>query len=113
MANEALTKISEQYQTFLNPVIKANKLSAANLEALVNFQLSTLQSYIDLAIGRIKAAANIDNPESLREFLTGQAEAITNLHQKLLDDSKALTDLTTRFKADFDKLVQESLPSSK
>lgn len=113
MANEALTKISEQYQTFLNPVIKANKLSAANLEALVNFQLSTLQSYIDLAIGRLKAAANIENPESLREFLTGQAEAIASLQQKLLDDSKALTDLTTRFKADFDKLVQESLPSNK
>jgi len=113
MANEALTKISEQYQTFLNPVIKANKLSAANLEALVNFQLNTLQSYIDLAIGRIKAAANIDNPDSLRDFLTGQAESIANLHQKLLDDSKALTDLTPRFKAEFDKLVQDSLPISK
>ena len=53
MANEALTKISEQYQNFLNPVVKANKLSAANLEALVNFQMNALQSYIDLAVPRM------------------------------------------------------------
>lgn len=26
-----------------------------------------------------------------------------------MDDTKALADLTTRFKADFDKLVQDSL----
>ena len=35
MTNDALAKMSEQYQNFLAPVIKANKLSATNLEALV------------------------------------------------------------------------------
>ena len=34
MTNDALAKMSEQYQNFLAPVIKANKLSATNLEAL-------------------------------------------------------------------------------
>ncbi len=113
MANEALTKISEQYQNFLNPVIKANKLSSASLEALVNFQMSALQSYIDLAMGRMKAAADISDPSSLQSFLTSQAEAIVGLHQKFMDDTKALADLTSRFKAEFDKLVQESLPTRK
>jgi hypothetical protein len=30
-----------------------------------------------------------------------------------MDDTKALADLTSRFKAEFDKLVQESLPARK
>ena len=113
MANDTLSKMSEQYQNFLNPVIKANKLSAANLEALVNFQMNALQSYIDLAMSRMKAAADISDPDSLQAFLTGQAEAIGGLQQKFMDDSKALADLTSRFKAEFDKLVQESLPGRK
>ena len=62
MSNEMLTKMSEQYQTLLNPVIKANKLSAANLEALVNFQMNSLQSYVDMAMARMKAAADISDP---------------------------------------------------
>ena len=99
MTQDAMTKMSEQYQKFLAPVIKANKLAAANLETLVNFQMSALQSYVDMAINRMKVAADISDPASL--------------HRKLMDDSKVLADLTARFKAEFDKLVQESLAAIK
>ncbi|PIE83209.1 MAG: phasin family protein [Candidatus Contendobacter odensis] len=109
MANDPLSQMSQQYQSFLEPVIRANKLSAANLEALVNFQMNTLQSYIDMAISRMKAAADINDPASLQFFLTTQSETIGSMHQKLMSDTKALADLTARFKADFDKLVQESM----
>ncbi|MFZ1324410.1 MAG: phasin family protein [Candidatus Contendobacter sp.] len=113
MSNDVMNKVSEQYQNFLAPVIKANKLSAANLETLVNFQLNALQSYVDMAITRMKAAADITDPASLQTFMTSQAEAVASLHRKLMDDSKVLTDLTARFKADFDKLVQDSLTGLK
>jgi phasin family protein len=113
MTNDAMAKMSEQYQHFLAPVIKANKLSAANLETLVNFQMSALQSYVDMAINRMKVAADISDPASLQTFMTSQAEAIASLHRKLMDDSKVLADLTARFKAEFDKLVQESLAAIK
>lgn len=113
MANETLTKISEQYQNFLGPVIKANKLSAVNLEALVNFQMSALQSYVDMAMSRMKTAADISDPASLQAFLTSQAEAISSLQQKFMDDTKTLADLMTRFKTEFEKLVRESLPAGK
>ena len=110
MSNEMLTKMSEQYQTFLNPVIKANKLSAANLEALVNFQMNSLQSYFDMAMARMKAAADISDPASLQTFLTSQAETISSLNQKFMDDTKTLGDLMGRFKTEFDQLVKDSLP---
>ncbi|MCU0808521.1 MAG: phasin family protein [Candidatus Contendobacter sp.] len=113
MTQDAMTNMSEQYQKFLAPVIKANKLAAANLETLVNFQMSALQSYVDMAINRMKVAADISDPASLQTFMTSQAEAIASLHRKLMDDSKVLADLTARFKAEFDKLVQESLAAIK
>jgi len=113
MTNDAMTNMSDQYQKFLAPVLKANKLAAANLETLVNFQMNALQAYVDMAINRMKAAADISDPTTLQAFMTSQAEAIASLHRKLMDDSKVLADLTARFKADFDKLVQESLSATK
>jgi phasin family protein len=103
------TKMSTQYQNFLGPMIKANKLSAANLEMLVNFQMSTLQSYVDMAMGRMKAAAEISDPSSFQAFMSSQAETIASLNQKFMDDSKALADLMAKFKAEFDQLAQESM----
>jgi len=111
--NDVLTKMGEQYQNILSPVIKANKLSAANLEALVNFQMNALQAYVDMAMTRMKAAAEINDPASLQTFLTSQAETISSLNQKVMDDSKALGSLVGRFKTEFDNLVKESLPSGK
>jgi phasin family protein len=113
MPNDAMTKMTEQYQNFLAPVVKANKLSAANLESLVSFQMSALQAYVDMAIGRMKAAADINDPASLKTFLTSQAEAIAGLQQKLMEDTKTLGDMANRFKSEFDALVKESMPTYK
>lgn len=113
MPNDVLSSLSSQYQNMMNPVIKANKLSAANLEALVNFQMSALQSYVDMAMARMKAAAEVNDPNTLQNFLTSQAEMVSGLNQKFMDDSKALGDLMTRFKSDFDKIIKESLPGAK
>lgn len=110
MPNDAMTKMSEQYQNFLAPVIKANKLSAANLETLAHFQMNALQTYVEIAINRMKAAAEISDPASLKAFMTSQSEAIASLQQKLVDDAKTLSDLAASFKAEFDKLVKESMP---
>ncbi len=109
MTHDAMTPMSEQYQNLLAPVIKANKLSAANLETLVNFQMSALQSYVDMAINRMKAAAEISDPASLQAFMTGQAEAIASLQRKFMDDARILSELTARFKAEFDQLARDSL----
>ncbi len=59
---------------------------------------------------RMKTAASISDPASMQTFLTSQAEAIASLHQKFLGDTKALADLIAGFKAEFDKLIQDTLP---
>jgi phasin family protein len=109
MTKDVETKMSEQYQTFLGPVIKANKLAAADLETLANFQMSTLQAYVGIAINRMKAAAEIRDAASLKSFMTSQSEAIASLQQKVVDDARTLSDLAAGFKAEFNDLMQESL----
>ncbi|TCO83519.1 phasin family protein [Plasticicumulans lactativorans] len=98
----------EQYKTFVAPVVKANKLAVAGFEKLVAFQFATAQSYADLSLARLKAAAEVEDVKGLQAFYTAQLDTVAALRQKLLDDAKALTDLGNGFKAEFDKLAEET-----
>lgn len=109
MSNELLNKVLEQSQSFVAPVVKANKLAVANLEKLVAFQLNALESYVALGLDRLKAAAEVSDVNSLQAFVNGQVEAASVLRQKLIDDTQALVDLGTGFKAEFDKLAEENV----
>ena len=98
-------KFFEQTKTLGAPVVKANKLAVASLEKLVALQLSTLQSYTDLTIARLKAAAEVTDLKSLQAFAADQVELAKSLGQKLMDDAKAYADLGAGVKAEFDKLA--------
>lgn len=108
MSNDKLAPVLEQSQALLAPVVKTNKLAVAQLEKLVAFQKNALPSYVDLGLERLKAAATVDSPQSLQDFLTGQVEAVTTLRQKLIDDAKALTELSAGFQAEISELAKEN-----
>ena len=108
MSNDKLAPVLEQSQALLAPVVKTNKLAVAQLEKLVAFQKNALPSYVDLGLERLKAAATVDSPQSLQDFLTGQVEAVTTLRQKLIDDAKVLTELSAGFQAEISELAKEN-----
>lgn len=109
MANAPFVNIFEQSQDFVAPVVKANKQAVANLEKLVSFQVNALQSYADLGIERLKAAAEVNNPQDLQAFLKGQVEAANALRQKGQADAKALAELISGFQAEFNAQVQDNV----
>lgn len=98
---------------FVAPMVKTNKLAVASLEKLVAFQMSSLQSYVDLTLVQMKAAAAVTNVQELQGFVKGQMELAASLRQKVLDDVKALTDLGNGVKDDFAKLAEENVADIK
>lgn len=109
MHNDTYTQWFENAKSLPEPVVNANKLFVANLEKLVNFQMSVLQSYKDMWLNQLKAAAEISDVQGLQQFYGRQTEVASTLRQKMMDDAKALADLGTGFKADFDKLAKDSV----
>lgn len=109
MANAPFFNVFNQSQDFVNPVIKTNQMAVANLEKLVSFQVNALQSYVDLGINRLKAAAEVRNPQDLQDFFKGQVEATNVLRQKGQEDAKALVELFAGFQAEFNKQAQENV----
>lgn len=104
LLNETLAKA----QTYTAPVVKANKLFVASLEKLLGFQFGLLRSYADFGLGRLQAATDVTDVESLKTFAAAQLEAAGALRQKALDDAQAYADLLAGFKAEFEKLVADN-----
>lgn len=106
MYEEMFSKNFPQVENFIEPAIKANKLAVDNFEKLVNFQMDAFQSYVDLGIEQMKAAAEINGPQAFQTYFSKQIETGNVLRQKILDDTKALVDLGNGFKEDFAKLAE-------
>lgn len=104
-----LFKALEAPPIFSMPFTKANQLFAANLEKVVVFQMSAFQSYLDIGLNQIKAAAEITDIESLQDFYNRQSEIAQTVQQKLMIDAKAMANMATRFKAEMDHLARATL----
>ena len=98
---------------FVVPTIKTNKLVVDHLEKLIAFQMSSVQSYVDVGIGQLKAAAEVSSVQEAQDFFKNQLEVSAKLRQKVLDDLKALTDLGNGFRDDYTKLAKENVSEVK
>lgn len=109
MYEEMFSKSFSNMEGMIEPMLKTNKLAVAQLERLVSFQMSTLQSYVDLGLEQMKSAAEINGPQSLQAFWSKQVEVGSALRQKLLDDTKTLVDLGNGMKDEFTKLAEDNV----
>ncbi|MCB1715678.1 MAG: phasin family protein [Candidatus Competibacteraceae bacterium] len=109
MYEEMFTKNFAQAENFIEPIVKANKVALTNLEKLINFQMSAMQSYVDLGMEQLRAASEINGPQALQTYMSKQVETSNVLRQKLLDDTKALVDLGNGFKDEFAKLAEDNV----
>ncbi len=107
--NIAIDNLFAQTQPLMAPVLKANKLAVANMEKIVTLQMDSLRTYVDLGMGQLKAAVEVNNPEDLRAFVNSQVEVASTIRQRLLNDTKALADLGTNYKTEINKLTEENV----
>lgn len=98
-----------QFSQFATPVVKTNKLLVSNFEKLVDFQLSAMQAYLNLAMSQFKAAAEITSPEDAQAFFKGQVEFSDKMREKVMADLKALADMGNGMKDEFSKLAEENV----
>ena len=110
MVVDLFSKALETPRVILSePLVKATQLFAANIEKMVVFQMSALKSYLDIGLNQMKAAAEITDARSFQDFHKRQAEIAKTVQQKLLTDTKAMSDMAARFKAELDHLAKAAL----
>ena len=109
MVVDLFSKILISTQPLLEPWANTNRALAANIEALAAFQMNALRSCLDIQLNQLRAAAEISDIASLRDFYQRQAEIAKTVHRKMMIDTTALSGMAARLKAEMDELTQTAL----
>lgn len=111
MNTNVLATLTEQSKSFMAPVQKLNTIAIANTEKLVTFQMESLQKYAELGLAQWRAAAQVNDPESLMAYVTAQGGRMTEVGEQMMADAKQAYQLGMGFLSEAQKVTQENVAS--
>ena len=97
-----------RYKSPMNPVLAADTLYNAMLEAYVDLHLRALEAHTRMLAPRSGEVTPTASPQDWQTFLLHQDQAIAKGYQKFLSDVKTLSHQMMRLQVEFDKLAKES-----
>ncbi|WP_028304090.1 phasin family protein [Oceanospirillum maris] len=112
MQDKIMNAFAEQTKNMYAPMRKMNSLMVENMEKMTEFQIEALKSYSKMGVNQLKNATEVKDAESVRDFTASQAELMSTLSKKVLEDAKSMADMTMEFKQEVEKIVEESRASA-
>ena len=109
MYQEIIDIYTAQLEKLATPAQQFARLALNNGDKLYALQLEIGQSYIDFGVEQLKALIEVKDPDSFRAYVLNQVDVAKNVGEKLIADAQAVAELGSRFNADTQKLVNESL----
>jgi phasin family protein len=111
MNTDILATVTEQSKSFMAPVQKLNTIAIANTEKLLAFQTASLQKYAQMGMAQWKAAAQVNDTESLMAYFTAQGARMTSVGNQVIADTKLAYQLGMDFLSEAQKATQENVAS--
>lgn len=111
MNTDILATVTEQSKSFMAPVQKLNTIAIANTEKLLAFQTASLQKYAQMQMAQWKAAAQVNDAESLMAYLTAQGARMTDVGNQVIADTKQAYQLGMDLLSEAQKVTQENVAS--
>ena len=112
MSNEVFSNLFDSSPAVPAAIVKANQLAVAHVEKLVGLQFAALQYYADLGFDRLKSAAKVSNSKEWQEFLSDQTQVIGHVNQRVVEDAKALYELSKTARLDYESLVKDVIETA-
>ncbi|TFH85928.1 phasin family protein [Billgrantia azerbaijanica] len=108
MQDKMMESFNEQTRQFFEPMRRLNSLLLGNMEKMTEYQLDAMKRYSQMGTERMRSATEIQDADDLREFGTQQAEMMNALSQQMMEDAKALSEMSLAFKNDLEALFTET-----
>ncbi len=93
------------------PVQKLNAIAIANTEKLLAFQTASSQKYAQMGMAQWKAAAQVNNAESLVAYLTAQGARMTDVGNQVIADAKQAYQFGMDLLSEAQKVTQVNVAS--
>ncbi|MBZ9537560.1 phasin family protein [Modicisalibacter tunisiensis] len=98
---------TDQTQRLFEPMRKLNGLMLNNLERLTQQQLESMKRYTQMGTERMRAAADVQNADDMRDFAARQAELMNELSRQMIEDARAMTELSLAFRSQLESAFGE------
>jgi phasin family protein len=108
MQDKIMNAFADQSKNMYAPMRKLNALMVENMEKMADFQIEALKSYSKLGVNQLKNATEVKDAESVRDFSASQAELMSTLSKKVLEDAKSMADMSMEFKQEVEKIVEDA-----
>ncbi|OBX34049.1 phasin protein [Halomonas elongata] len=108
MQDKMIDAFNEQAREFFTPMRKFNALMLDNMERVTQYQLEAMKRYSQMGTSRLRDATDISDAEGVRDFGTRQVEMMTELSNQMLEDARAMSEMSLRFKSELESLYGES-----
>ena len=86
-------QFSGDTQKMFEPWTKLNQAFLKNAEMMTEFSLNTIKSYSEMGLENMRQVAEIDSPESAKNFNDKQAEMLNVISQQMLADAQRMSEL--------------------
>ncbi len=108
MQESILNAFTEQAKTMYAPMAKFNSMFVENMEKMTDFQLNAIKTYAEMGLEQMKSATDVKDAESLRTYTAAQAETVSALNKKIMEDAKAFSDMAMDFKTQVESIMEEA-----
>lgn len=106
MKNEVLTAQAEK---MIGPVREINEVAVDKTEKLMKLQLSALENYTKLAISHWRAALEVKDADSMKEFVGKQRDYVEAVAEKAAKDASAMMELGNDYVAQIQKVLKDNV----
>ncbi|RFA26182.1 hypothetical protein CAI21_17805 [Alkalilimnicola ehrlichii] len=107
MFDQMFGSSNAQLESTLAAAKEFNRLSVNTLEKLTTLQIDAARSYTEFSLEQVRNALSIHDAQGLQEFLSSRPKAAEEFGKKVQQDLKTLTDLSTQFSTEAQKLARE------
>ncbi|RXE48889.1 phasin family protein [Chromohalobacter israelensis] len=108
MQDKMFSAFSEQTRGFFEPMRKFNGLMLDNMERMTEYQLDAMKRYSQLGVERMRAASEVKDAEGMRDFTTQQADMLNALSKQMLEDARAMAEISLKFKSELEDMMAEA-----
>ncbi len=111
LLEQTVSSFMDQTKGLYEPMFKFNTLLISNLNKMSELQIDALKSYNDMGLNQLKQAAEVTDVDSMREYTSSQPELVTTFSQRIMEDTKALTDIVIQFQQGVEQIFEEARDS--
>ncbi len=103
--------MANTFEQILAPVKALSELTLKNIEQISEIHVKAIQANANISINTLKSSTEINNLDSLKDYLQAQVTAAQTLSESAVKDAQEIAKLTETYANDVKELVEKSIVS--